>query len=210
MLLQSLTYHGAGTHVVRHTEIEGEPWFVAQDACDVLGIKEAKSTLRNFPEDEKGVHSMHTPGGEQEMLIVNEPGLYRLIFTSRKPEAEAFRRWVFHDVLPSIRKFGTYPPPRRRPGLPENGPYRYYGVEWIPEKGKWWARYIYGPRAGDFHDLGLYDRQVDAAHAYDQHIRCYLGKEGRDLMNFPEVEIPKLANWRDSDGLDPVYDELTF
>ena len=91
---------------------DDDPWFIAKDVCDILGIAETRSVLRGFPETEKGVHSMHTPGGKQEMLTVNEPGLYRLIFQSRKPEAEKFKTWVFANVLPEIRKAGSYGPAR--------------------------------------------------------------------------------------------------
>lgn len=88
--------------------VDGEPFFVAADAARILGITQVASTLRSFPDDEKGVHSMHTPGGQQNMTVLNEPGLYRLIFMSRKAEAEKFKKWVFTDVLPAIRKTGCY------------------------------------------------------------------------------------------------------
>ena len=64
--------------------------------------------MRFLDDDEKGVHTVRTLGGNQELMVVNEPGLYHLTFKSRKPEANAFRRWVFHEVLPSIRKTGSY------------------------------------------------------------------------------------------------------
>ena len=86
----------------------GEIYFVAADVCKILGIKQATKALKRLKENEKGVTTIHTLGGLQEMLIVNEPGLYRLIFSSRKPEAEKFQDWVYHEVLPSIRKFGYY------------------------------------------------------------------------------------------------------
>lgn len=93
---------------VRVAMIDDEPWFVAKDVAGVLGIAQVASTIRSFPEDEKGVHSMHTPGGQQNMTVINEPGLYRLTFMSRKAEAERFKKWVFTDVLPAIRKTGCY------------------------------------------------------------------------------------------------------
>lgn len=93
------------------------PLFVAVDAGRCLDIAEIRSTLRDFPDDEKGVHTVHTPGGPQEMLCLTEAGLYRLIFQSRKEQAEAFRRWVFHGVLPSIRKTGRYEAPKAPPPL---------------------------------------------------------------------------------------------
>jgi hypothetical protein len=89
---------------VRTVLIDDEPWFIAKDVCDVLGIANPRETLRNFPENEKGVSTTDTLGGKQDMLVVNEPGLYRLIFQSRKSEAERFKTWVFAEVLPRIRR----------------------------------------------------------------------------------------------------------
>ena len=87
----------------------GNPWFVAKDVCDVLEIKNSRDTLNKcLDEDERGVDIIYTPGGNQEMTIVSEAGLYSLILRSRKPEAKAFKRWVTHEVLPSIRKTGAY------------------------------------------------------------------------------------------------------
>lgn len=91
-----------------------DPWFVAADVCKVLDIQNVRQNLANFPDDEKGVSTIYTLGGPQKMLVVSEPGLYRLIFMSRKPEAEKFKRWVFHEVLPSIRKYGYYLAPYQK------------------------------------------------------------------------------------------------
>jgi prophage antirepressor-like protein len=87
---------------------DGEPWFIAKDVCDILDIVSARQAVGKLDEDEKGVCNVYTPGGNQSMLCVSEPGLYGLIFTSRKLEAKAFKRWVKHEVLPSIRKTGSY------------------------------------------------------------------------------------------------------
>jgi prophage antirepressor-like protein len=95
---------------VRTVLIDGVPWFIAKDVCDILGLGNPAETLRNFPVDEKGISITDTLGGKQEMLTVNEPGLYRLIFQSRKPEAEQFKTWVFNTVLPQIRQTGTFAP----------------------------------------------------------------------------------------------------
>lgn len=86
----------------------GEPWFVAVDVCRALSIGNSRQALSYLDEDEKGVTSNDTPGGDQRVSTVNEPGLYSLILRSRKPEAKAFKRWVTHEVLPSIRKTGSY------------------------------------------------------------------------------------------------------
>lgn len=85
-----------------------QPWWVAADVCAVLGIANARDAVSGFAEDEKSVATTDTPGGKQQMLVVSESGLYRLVFKSRKPEAERFRRWVFSEVLPTIRKTGGY------------------------------------------------------------------------------------------------------
>ena len=93
---------------VRIIDRDGEPWFVAKDVCNILEVARVDSAIRALDADEKDTHSMSTLGGEQEMTIVNEPGLYSLILRSRKAEAKAFKRWVTHEVLPSIRKTGAY------------------------------------------------------------------------------------------------------
>jgi prophage antirepressor-like protein len=93
---------------VRTVTMDGEPWFVAKDVCDVLEIENSRDTVRRLDEDEKGVGIIDTLGGNQEMAIINEPGLYSLILTSRKPEAKEFKRWITHEVIPAIRKTGSY------------------------------------------------------------------------------------------------------
>jgi len=93
---------------VRVIEREGEPWFVAADVCRALEIQNTADALSRLDEDEKGVASTYTPGGDQALLIVSEPGLYTLVLGSRKPEAKAFKRWITHEVIPSIRKHGVY------------------------------------------------------------------------------------------------------
>lgn len=93
---------------VRTVLVGGEPWFVAKDVCDILEIANSRDAVGRLDEDEKGVVSTDTPGGRQEMAAVNEPGLYNLVMGSRKPEAKMFQRWVRHEVLPAIRKTGTY------------------------------------------------------------------------------------------------------
>ena len=94
---------------VRVTMIDNEPWFVAADVCKALDI--ASTATRRLDDDEKGMRSTQTPGGKQEMAVVNESGLYSLVLGSRKPEAKAFRRWITHDVIPTIRKHGVYMTP---------------------------------------------------------------------------------------------------
>lgn len=86
-----------------------EPWFVAQDLCDILDIQwKGSGTLGYLDEDEKGSAKCSTPGGPQEMMVINESGLYTLIMRSNKPAAKKFRKWVTGEVLPSIRRDGFY------------------------------------------------------------------------------------------------------
>ncbi|WP_323830523.1 Bro-N domain-containing protein [Pseudomonas sichuanensis] len=101
---------------IRILLIDGEPWFVASDACASLAIANVSLAVNGRADretdgldaDEKGIATVNTPSGDQEMLVVNESGLYTLIFKSRKPEAKRFKKWVTGEVLPSLRKHGSY------------------------------------------------------------------------------------------------------
>lgn len=93
---------------IRTLNIDGEPWFVASDVCKALGIVNSRDAVARLDEDEKGVALTDTLGGAQNLTTVNEPGLYTLVLSSRKPEAKAFKRWITHEVIPSIRKNGGY------------------------------------------------------------------------------------------------------
>lgn len=94
---------------VRSMLIDDNPWFVAVDVCRALGIENNTwKTLSSLDDDEKGTTISSTPGGNQKVSIINEAGLYSLILRSRKPEAKAFKRWITHEVIPSIRKTGGY------------------------------------------------------------------------------------------------------
>lgn len=94
---------------------QDKPWFVAKDACDILGINNSRDAIAQLDGDEKGVANIDTLGGRQKTAIVSEPGLYRLIMRSRKPEAKTFQRWVIHEVLPQIRRTGGYIPQAESP-----------------------------------------------------------------------------------------------
>lgn len=94
---------------VRTVEIDGEPWFVGKDVAEALGYKEAAKAVRERVDaEDKGVSKMDTPGGKQEVTIINESGLYGLILSSKLPGAKEFKRWVTSEVIPSIRKTGGY------------------------------------------------------------------------------------------------------
>jgi prophage antirepressor-like protein len=93
---------------VRVVTIEDNPWFVALDVCEVLGLGNPSSSLALLESDEVRLHTMEGNAGPRDFNIINEPGLYSLVLRSRKPQAKAFKRWVTHEVLPSIRKTGQY------------------------------------------------------------------------------------------------------
>ncbi len=105
---------------VRVIVIDDEPWFVASDVCAALDCNTEQT--RRLDDDEKGLHTVQTPGGNQQVTIINESGLYSLILTSRKPEAKKFKKWVTSEVLPAIRKTGRYTAPT---GDPLSHPYHY-------------------------------------------------------------------------------------
>lgn len=124
--MSNLSVFGFEGQQVRYVGTADNPEWVAADVCVILGIdtslavngRERKDKRGNtyrdggLEDDEKGTAIVSTPGGEQEMLTVTEPGLYRLLSKSRKPIAKRFQRWVFHQVLPSIRQTGSYSLPQ--------------------------------------------------------------------------------------------------
>lgn len=111
--------------LVRIVANDDEPWFVGADVCEVLSLKNSRQVLSSLDDDERDVRSMDTLGGPQEMIVVSEAGVYRLVFRSRKPQAERFKRWLAHEVLPQLRKTGAYAPnpqPEERSGLLKDAP----------------------------------------------------------------------------------------
>lgn len=94
---------------VRTTIINGEVFFIGKDVAEILGYSNPQKALRDHVDDEdKGVNEMVTPGGIQQLILINESGLYSLILRSQLPKANRFKRWVTSEVLPSIRKHGVY------------------------------------------------------------------------------------------------------
>lgn len=108
--MQKFDFRGASLRTL--TDEEGEPWFVAKDVCDILELNNITEALRPLDDDEKTNfrNSEVAQSGGRAPLIISEPGLYKLIMRSRKPEAKEFQRWVTHEVLPQIRKTGGYIP----------------------------------------------------------------------------------------------------
>lgn len=108
--MQRFDFKGASLRTL--TDEAGEPWFVAKDVCDILELTNPAVALQSLDDDEKtnlsNSYVWSEPG--RRPLIISEPGLYRLVMRSRKPEAKEFQRWVTHEVLPQIRRTGGYIP----------------------------------------------------------------------------------------------------
>lgn len=96
---------------VRTVEMNGEPWFVLKDVCEVLGLTDTGRTAERLDPDELTRTTLVSGGQNREMFVINESGLYNVILRSDKPEAKPFRKWVTSEVLPSIRKHGAYMTP---------------------------------------------------------------------------------------------------
>lgn len=103
--LQVFSYEGKEVRTIQES---GEPWWVLKDVCEVLELSNSRMVAERLDEDEKGVSIVDTLGGKQELTVISESGLYNVILLSRKPEARKFKRWVTHEILPSIRKHGAY------------------------------------------------------------------------------------------------------
>ena len=93
---------------IRIVPVDGELMFVAKDVCDCLEITKYRDAISRLDSDERGSVKLDTPGGKQDIAAINEYGLYNLVLSSRKPEAKEFKRWITHDVIPAIRKTGSY------------------------------------------------------------------------------------------------------
>lgn len=105
----SITFDFEENHRVRVVMINGEPWWVAKDVCDALGLTDARKSVNLLDDDERNtIPVTDTLGREQDTFVISEPGLYSLVLRSRRPEAKLFKRWVVHEVLPQIRQTGTY------------------------------------------------------------------------------------------------------
>lgn len=113
---------------IRTVQKDGEPWFVGKDVATALGYKDAINALKSKVEvEDKGGWQITTPTGIQKMTIINESGLYSLIFSSKLDKAKHFKRWVTHEVLPSIRKTGSYTQNQYSPDVSPNGLSRLIG-----------------------------------------------------------------------------------
>ena len=176
---------------IRTIERDGEIWWVLKDVCSALSIIDHVSVARRLDDDEKGVGQilpLTRKGGAQEMTIINEPGLYNVILRSDKPEAKDFKRWVTHNVLPAIRRTGSYSmiPAPRQPALPD-------GVTFSSAVGfmRLTRRVMLDMGASPF-DVGMMIKQTCEAisfpvpSALNQQIRGEL-----DLFGRPGLEVPQ-------------------
>lgn len=137
------------SHTLRVVMIDDEPWFVASDVCEALSIENNRNATSRLDDDEKGVRSMDTPSGKQEMTVINESGLYSLILGSRKPEAKKFKKWVTSEVLPAIRKTGRYEVTPKPVAVETISPEQYRALAhkvWLvgnafhmEQSAQWWA-----------------------------------------------------------------------
>ncbi|MFN6572426.1 Bro-N domain-containing protein [Dendronalium sp. ChiSLP03b] len=110
--MSNLTVFQFESHEVRFVGTAIDPWWVAADVCAVLQHSDTSKAVSRLDEDEKGTKNVRTLGGEQQMLCINESGLYSLVLTSRKAQAKRFKKWVTSEVLPNIRKTGKYELPQ--------------------------------------------------------------------------------------------------
>jgi len=108
-------------HLVRvNIDESGNPWWIAKDVCDVLGLEHITNTLSKLDDDEKLTVKILQSGQNRNMWLINESGLYTLVLRSNKPEAKAFKKWVTSEVLPSIRKTGGYSAEKTMSDIPAN------------------------------------------------------------------------------------------
>lgn len=114
MNLIPMQFENANIRVV--TDENGEPWFVGKDICEALGFADASSAMRNHCKGVLKQHPLATPGGVQDLRVLSEPDVLRLIVKSTLPAAERFERWVFEEVLPTIRRTGSYTAPSQKAG----------------------------------------------------------------------------------------------
>lgn len=167
---------------VRTVIIDGEPWFVGKDVAEALGFKNSRDAISThvFIED-RGVATIDTLGGKQEMVIINESGLYALIFGSRLKSAKEFKHWVTSDVLPSIRKTGKYETNKNNTIIPTVAG----SSTQIPPLGNWYDKMklridalceIYDTSRKQLYHLIL--TQVQGKYSWDYAVMAYINETG--------------------------------
>ncbi|MET4734751.1 hypothetical protein ABIE64_003490 [Thalassospira sp. MBR-102] len=195
---------------VRTVDIEGAIWFVHADVCQVLEMRSPHKAAERLDDDEKGRTIIPTPGGKQELTIINESGLYSLILTSRKEAAKRFKKWVTAEVLPALRKHGHYEMPgivpvSSRKNLPPSAiprSERHYDLALVREAratyGEAGARYVWANSATlpDMSCMSEQDRLDDLARMRAEDCLRYLLRHsmGRGV---PVSEMIVFAQYRD-------------
>jgi prophage antirepressor-like protein len=155
--MSNLAQFAFADHQVRVILIDDRPWFVAVDICKVLDLENSSRAIARLKDYEKGVTTILTRGGKQDVAIISESGLYRLILTSRKPQAEPFQDWVCQEVLPQIRKTGKYEP---QPTLNIYARRVQIASKWDIPKGHWCVFHeisLLANKVGETYQVGEYD-----------------------------------------------------
>lgn len=175
---------------IRAVEIGGEPWFVAADVCRALEIANTTVALERLDEDERSKFNL---GRQGDTWCVNEPGLYALVLGSRKPEAKAFKRWITHEVIPSIRKTGTY-------GLPQDYPSALRALADTAEKLQKTEQDLHGERERAREMAGIAAMALVGGDArkvryYDELVAKNLLTSIRETANLLKVPEKEFIRW---------------
>ncbi|SBP90064.1 BRO-N domain-containing protein [Thiomonas delicata] len=170
--------------------LDGQSWFVASEACEILGFGNPRQAVSTHVEEEdRGVHSMDTLGGKQKVTVVNESGLYALIVGSRKPDAKKFKKWVTSEVLPTIRRTGRYSV--EKPASPALGPIQAPGTQEKLQGAMDVARALIGVGEATLGREGL---KVQIPHLSHQEVALGLAglilKNKRFLLTVDDIEHP--------------------
>lgn len=156
---------------------ENEPWFIASDACRILDIANPSDALKRLDDDERARFNL---GRQGEVNIVNEPGLYSLVLGSRKPEAKEFKRWLTHEVIPTIRKTGSYALPKQQSLEPLYTPA---------------VRTYQGQRVVTIKDISLATKQPEGSITYWLNTKC------RKVTDFILLRGAALQTFKSENGL---------
>ncbi len=181
---------------VRTTTVNGEPWFVSKDVADILGYSNPRDAIFKHVDDEdKGVANFDTRGGRQTLSIINESGLYTLIIGSKLPTAKKFKHWVTSEVLPSIRKTGSYtvdPVQKQRLEVDLNNSRASVAALWLeignlatPEYKQVCSSYASSVLAGGKEVIPLPECKID---------RYYSAAEIADALGITANRVGKIAN----------------
>jgi prophage antirepressor-like protein len=187
---------------IRFVGTSEKPAWLAADVCKVLGIVNPSQAIHDFEDDERGICHTYTNGLRRVMATVYEPGLYRLIFKSKKPDAKRFRKWVTSEVLPCLRKHGTYPPPEASSYRMTLKPYTSR-VVWVMqcrralERGHWCvfiegaeiligAEHIFGPAELEMKQYDLLDGSIGKHWANFRKGKSWAGERVPYSYTFPK------------------------